>query len=355
MECEVLNLDNNKKKKVTMKDIADKLNISINAVSLALNDRIGVSEDTRALIIKTANEIGYFDVKNSNVSKNTKNICLIIESRYFRDISFYSKIILGIENECKKNGYDVIANFLNTEDFKMPACIENKKVSGILLVGRIKDEYVKQIMVYSIPMVMVDHSSQLISTDAILTQNITGAYMATEYLLKKGHRNIGFCGDIDDSLSFKERWVGFYERLREFNTKESTSMEEIFKFSIVGPIEKYILTRNYSELSKIVSNLKSLPSAWICSNDNTAICLYYALDILGIKVPKEASIIGFDDIDLCTIIKPHLTTIRVTKELMGEKAVKRLLWRINNLEEPYEKISLEVSIIERESVNELRE
>jgi DNA-binding LacI/PurR family transcriptional regulator len=347
-------LEVNKRKKVTMKDIASLLNISINAVSLALNDRVGVSEDTKVLIIKTASEIGYFDENPSYISKNTtKNICLMIESRFFTDVPFYSKVILGIENESKKNGYDIIVNFLNTEEFEIPACIENRKVSGILMVGTIKDEHVKIIKSYNIPIVMVDHASQLVSTDAILTQNISGAYMATQYLIDKGHRNIGFCGDIDASFSFKERWLGFYEGVREFNVNKTLNVEEISKFSVVGAIEQYVLQRNYSELAKLVSNLKVLPSAWVCSNDTTAICLYYALEILGLKVPVDASIIGFDDIDLCTVVRPQLTTIRVNRELMGEKAVKRLLWRINNGNEPYVKIGMEVSFIERESVRDI--
>ena len=346
-------MESNRKKKVTMKDIADKLNLSINAVSLALNDRVGVSEDTRGLIIKTANELGYFDGASSYINKNTKNICLMIESRFFKEIPFYSKIILGVETESKKNNFDVITNFIDTAQFIIPACIENRKVSGILIVGSIKDEFVREIMRYNIPIVTVDHASQLISTDAILTQNITGAYMATQYLIDKGHKDIGFCGDINASMNFKERWVGFNESLRESQIYKGLPIANMSRFSITGPIENLVLNRNYSELAKIVSKLEELPSAWVCISDNTAISLFYALEILGIKVPKQASIIGFDDIDLCEIIRPHLTTIRVNKELMGEKAVKKLIWRINNPSQPFEKIGLEVTVIERESVMDL--
>jgi LacI family transcriptional regulator len=347
-------LEFNKRKKVTMRDIAGKLNISTNAVSLALNDRVGVSEDTRDLIIKTASEIGYFDANPSYVSKNTtKNICLMIESRFFVDVPFYSRVILGIENESKKNGYDIIVSFLNTEEFEIPACIENRKVTGILIVGTIKDEFVKIATSYNIPIVMVDHASQLISTDAILTQNITGSYIATQHLIQKGHRNIGFCGDIDASLSFKERWLGFYEALREFGIDQGLIVKDLFNYSVVSNIEQYVLQRNYSELAKSISNLKAIPSAFICSNDSTANCLNYALELLGLKVPEDVSIIGFDDTALCTVRRPYLTTIRVNKELMGETAVKRLIWRISNLNEPFVKIGMEVSFIERESVRDL--
>jgi len=96
-----------------------------------------------------------------------------------------------------------------------------------------------------------------------------------------------------------------------------------------------------------------LPTAWVCSNDNAAITLCNALSALGIKVPDDISIIGFDDIDLCNIMRPRLTTIRVNKELMGAQAVDRLLQLIQQPEIHRKHISMEVSLIERESVREI--
>lgn len=113
------------------------------------------------------------------------------------------------------------------------------------------------------------------------------------------------------------------------------------------------LSKNYKEVANIISKLDKLPTAWVCSNDSAAITLYNALSILGIKVPDDISVVGFDDIDICNIVTPHLTTIRINKELMGEKAVKRLLWRMENPKEPCDHIRMEVKLIERESVKEI--
>lgn len=198
-----------------MKDIAERLNLSINAVSLALNDKVGVSEETRKIVLKTADEMGYFDENPSFIAKNHfRNICLLIEERNFRDTHFYTKVILGIENEAKKNNYDILVNFMNQDDFQVPSSVETRKVSGILVVGTIKDEHLEKLLKYDIPTVLVDHASFTISTDAVLTQNMPGTYMATQYLIRKGHTQIGFFGEIDFSLSFKERWLGFNEAMR---------------------------------------------------------------------------------------------------------------------------------------------
>ena len=344
----MLELPTIRRKKVTMKDIAEKLNLSINAVSLALNNKGGISEETRKIILKTANELGYFD-ENPNFTPKShfKSICLLIEERNFRDTSFYTKVILGIENQAKRYDYDIVVSFINPGNFEVPVNVKGKRVSGVLIVGTIKDEHLMEILEYGVPTVLVDHASFTVSTDAILTQNMVGAYRAVQYLVKKGHKQIGFFGEIDFSLSFKERWLGFNEGMRSAGLKVDQ------EYCILEKVERYVLARNYERVMEIISGLKRLPTAWVCSNDNAAITLCNALSALGIKVPDDISIIGFDDIDLCNIMRPRLTTIRVNKELMGAQAVDRLLQLIQQPEIHRKHISMEVSLIERESVREI--
>lgn len=345
---EVLSLTTTKRKRVTMKDIAEKLNLSINAVSLALNDKVGVSEETRKLVIKTAEEMGYFEENPSFLSKShLKNICLIIEERNFKDTNFYTKVIWGIENEAKANGYDVLVNFMKKDLFEIPSCIENRKVSGILVVGTIKDEFLAEILSYNIPTVLVDHASFMFSTDAVLTQNIPGSYRGTKYLIEKGHKKIGFFGEKDFSLSFRERWLGFKEAMRDAGLPVNED------YCVTEDVERHVLSKNYEEIANRLKKLKEFPTAWVCSNDSNAITLYNALNIMGIKVPKDVSIVGFDDIDMCNIVTPPLTTIHINKELMGIKAVKRLLWRMDNPKEFHDHIRMEVGFVERQSVREL--
>lgn len=341
-----------KRKKITMGDIANKLNISINAVSLALNDKAGVSDNTRNLIVETASKMGYFNENPDYINrKSTKNICMLIQDKFFRDVPFYSKVIFGIEKEAKYNGYDIIVNLMNKEKYDIPLCIKNRKVSGILLVGNIPDDYLEKINEFNIPIVMVDCASNVINTDAVLSQNISGSYKAVRYLMKNGHKEIGFFGDINSSLSFKERWLGYYECMSESKVYSEGTLSKILDFSVINPMmENYILRNNFDEIKKILSKIKKMPSAWMCCNDMHAICLKNALESMGYRIPEDISIIGFDDIDLCTMVTPELTTIYVNKELMGKTAVRRLLWRIDNINAPFEKISMAVSLVERNSV-----
>lgn len=339
-------------KKVTMKDIAAKLGISINAVSLALNDRVGVSEETRREVLRVAEEIGYLEHTSKYMSTySSKNICVLLRSIYFRDMHFYSKILIGIEQEARKSGYDLLINFYEDE-FMIPNCVENKRVAGIVIVGKIEDDYLIQLKNYHIPVVLVDHTSLSESTDSILTDNKLGAYKITKYLINKGYNKIGFFGDLDYSISVKERFFGYQEAIKLLPYLDSQHQVNLYTedYSILSDIEVAILDHNTESIIEKVKQVSQLPEVFVCSNDNAAIQMCNALKIMGYRVPEDIAVVGFDDIDLSIMITPKMTTVRVNKELMGKKAIERLVWRIAHPKEPVENTILDVEIVERESV-----
>jgi LacI family transcriptional regulator len=336
------------KKKVRMKDIADKLNISINAVSLALNNKPGISEKTRQQVLKTAVELNYFDRHTALADINhLDNICLMIEKKNFKDTRFYSRVILGIENEAKNNNYDLLVSIIDKDEHEVPSSIELGKTSGILIVGSIDDELLERILSYGIPLALVDHASFLINTDAILTENVSGEFMATKYLIDCGHKEIGFFGDKDFTLSFNERWIGFNESMKRANIPINLD------YCITDLVEDYVLKNDFKTVANIIRSMDKLPTAWVCANDSAAVILISALRELNIKVPDDISVIGFDDIDLCKITSPNLTTMRIDKKLMGAKAVKNLLWRMENMDQPNQHVKLSVNLVERESVKKV--
>ncbi len=339
-------------KRVTMKHIANQLGLSINAVSLALNDRVGVSEETRRQVLRLAEEMGYLNNYSKYVSTySSKNICILLKTIYFRDMHFYSKILLGIEEEAKKNGFDVFVNFFE-EDKAIPNCIENRRVAGVVVVGKIDDDYLLQLKSYEVPVVLVDHTSLAESTDSILTDNKLGAFKATKYLIEKGYTKIGFLGDLDYSLSVKERFFGYQEALKMLpgiRTYEEVAYYSN-QYSILNDIEKFILGNDTQSIVESLGKIVSMPQVFVCSNDSAAIQLSNALKLLGYNVPEDIGVVGFDDIDLCLMISPKLTTVRVNKERMGRKAIEKLLWRLSHRKEPIENTVMDVEIVERESV-----
>lgn len=335
--------------KVTMKDIAKELNISINAVSIALNDKPGVSESMRLKILRTADKMGYINEKHHYLSVFSKsNICILMQSYYANTGHFYSIVLRSIVECAKELGYISILNYFEDNQFEFPDCIIDRKIAGILVVGKISDQNLNQLKNTGIPVVLVDYTSLGDTCDCVLTHNKQGGYLITQYVLDKGYKRVGFFGDLEYSLSFSDRFIGYKQALVNRNTISDIE-SYINQYSILHETEKYVLE---NDVNSIVSLLKKseLPEVFVCANDSNAFILLNALTLMNIKVPDQIAITGFDDTPLCDKTIPKLTTIQVQKELMGEIAVNKLIDRIHRENDVQMTQLLSTKIIERDSV-----
>lgn len=335
--------------KVTMKDIAKELNISINAVSIALNDKPGVSESMRLKILRTADKMGYINEKHHYLSVFSKsNICILMQSYYANTGHFYSIVLRSIVECAKELGYISILNYFEDNQFEFPDCIIDRKIAGILVVGKISDQNLNQLKNTGIPVVLVDYTSLGDTCDCVLTHNKQGGYLITQYVLDKGYKRVGFFGDLEYSLSFSDRFIGYKQALVNRNTISDIE-SYINQYSILHETEKYVLE---NDVNSIVSLLKKseLPEVFVCANDSNAFILLNALTLMNIKVPDQIAITGFDDTPLCDKTIPKLTTVQVQKELMGEIAVNKLIDRIHRENDVQMTQLLSTKIIERDSV-----
>jgi LacI family transcriptional regulator len=331
-------------KKTSMDDLAKKLGISKNTVSLALRDMPGVNIQTKQLIIETAKTMGYQYKKTSEVSKN---ICLIMSGGTRNSTAgFFNYVQYGIENEAKNESLNIIINYYdeNSDNFELPLCIKDNIISGIITLGRISRKIIDILLSLNLPVIMVDHYFDNLNLTYILSDNISSGYIATEYLIKKEIFKIGFIGNVNASVSFRDRYWGYINALQAYN---------------LPLIQDFIFIKNsMEELSRIDIQLvvaefkkrKELPSAFFCCNDAEAITVIKALNSLNLRIPQDISIIGFDDIDFSQNISPALTTMRVQKETMGKKAVEKLVNLINNPNTLCEKLLLSTELIKRDSV-----
>lgn len=337
--------------KVTMKDIAKKLNISINAVSIALNDKPGVSDEMRLLILRTADEMGYINEKKKYLSVFSKsNICIMMQSYYADTGHFYSIVLKAIVEEAKNLGYSSIMNYFEDMHMDIPECIIDRKVAGILIVGKISDMNLQKLKSIGIPIVLVDFTPLYDSCDCILTHNKQGGYMMTSYIIQRGYQKIGFFGDLNYSLSFQDRFLGYKLALMNHNIIHGFNDEDyIHKYSFLENIEKYVLNHRTDEIEKILQS-KELPEVLICANDSNAFIVIQAFMNLGIKVPENIGVTGFDDTPLAAKFNPPLTTMQVQKESMGKEAVHRLIDRIQRKDYIQKTELLSAQIIKRSSV-----
>lgn len=344
-------------KKVTMQQIADHVNVSKFAVSKALSGKSGVSPDTREKIIQAATQLGYFAQKRNKpiVSRNIPNkpssserntiIVLIPNVReQNRQSSFWGRIIDGITTGLEENhlGMMIVTEHV-TDNFTR--LINPEAVLGLIGVGLISNQLLLEVRNLGIPFVLVDHEDSLIPSDVLFMNNYECVRRATNYLLGNGHRKLQFVGNIRYSRSFYDRWLGFRSMLEEQNVEHAQN-KELLEFEGVNRSE---MTEQIERILREVQGSGELPTALVCANDSIAICVMTVLMRMGIDVPGQVSVSGFDNIEDAGLSSPTLSTVHVNKEALGQRSVETLLWRIAHPDGPKEKILLAGEIVLRES------
>lgn len=332
------------KKNITMRDIAKELEKSTVTVSKALSDREGVSDELREIIKRKAQEMGY---RYNSAAKSMKeginyNIGILVSNKFFEDNSFYSNLYRHIVLKLNDTNYFGILEILTEEQEisgEIPAIVENNKIDGLIIMGEIKTSYLERLKKTEIPYVLLDFYNESDDIEYIVSDNIFGCYMLTNYLIKKGHRDIAFVGDIHATSSIMDRFLGMYKSLLQYRI----------------PFKEEWLLNDRDAKGKFV-DIKlpnSMPTAFVCNCDQVAYLLIQQLKQKGFRVPEDISVVGFDDYIYSTLSVPQLTTYRVDVEQMAANAVDSI---IGKLKYPEFKIGRKVvcgKVIKRDSVGDI--
>lgn len=337
--------------KTIMQDIAKLAGVSPGTVSNALNNRKGVGQETKAKIIKIAEEMGYFSTRKKSEERVIRLILFKKHGYIVSDTQFFAALIEACENQCRQSGYELlISQVINGEHDKedILKIIDQRKVDGILLLATEMDETdFENFKNIDVPMVVLDSYFETRSNDYVLINNVSGAYRATKYFIQNGHKRIGMLGSSIDINNFKYRKIGFEKAINEAEITFKNENNILLEPTLDGAYQDM---KKYLEQNKE----KDFPTAFFAFNDIIALGAIKAMQEQGINVPKDVSIIGFDDIPISSLISPNMTTIRVYTNEMGSLAVKRLIDRINEEEEVVPiKIEIDTKLIERNSVIKL--
>ncbi|MCC3375662.1 LacI family DNA-binding transcriptional regulator [Cohnella sp. REN36] len=344
-------------KKVTMQQIADLVGVSKFAVSKALAGKSGVSAETRERIIGAATQLGYFAQKRpkGSAARTAEQqtgqaardtiIVLIPNVRYQNRHSFYwGRIIDGITTGLEEHqiGIMIVTEHITDNFSKL---INPEGVLGLVGVGLISNQLLLEIRNLGIPFVMVDHEDPLIPSDALFMNNYECVRRVTNYLLGNGHRLLQFVGNTRYSRSFYDRWLGFRSMLEEQRIPLAQS-EKLMSFEGDNRSE---ITEALEGILHELAERDELPTAFVCANDSIAICVMTVLRKMGIDVPNDISVTGFDNIEDAAMSAPTLSTVHVNKEALGQRAVETLLWRIRHPDGPKERILLSGDFVVRQS------
>jgi LacI family transcriptional regulator len=338
--------------KVTMQNIADQLGLSRFAVSRALNGGEGVSEDTRRRVLEVAERLGYIQpgaVRNKD-SFRTRNILFMVGEEKFTEQAFWPHVIAGVEMATRQRHLNLMIAVISQEhdlNGVVPTALLQNYVDGALAVGEFQLPFLEAISKQKRPIVLVDMDGFETKFDAVITADIEGGFIAVKHLAGLNHQSIGFVGDLSFASSFRRRYQGF------LIAKQQLGLCNDRELALTNYVESHYW--DLAEVKSKLSKAEHLPTGFVCANDKAAIVLMTALLELGLKVPEDVSVVGFDNINLAATCSPALTTINVHKERMGEKAMELLEWRINNPSAPRETVNISTEIIIRDSTTVAKE
>lgn len=332
---------------ITAKELAKRLKLSESAVSLALNNKPGVSTETRKRVLYTAKELGYDLSKISEQTISSKNINLVIykrEGAILVDTPFFSQLTEGIELSCKKNQLNLVVNILQKNDdidWRIRQ-IAYSDCAGIILLGtEMRQEDFVPFSKLEVPIVLLDVGFDTVNCDCVLINNVQGAFTATSFLIEKTDKQPGYLHSSYSISNFEERSDGFYKAIRFHGMSTSKSIVHRLSPSVEGAM---------SDMLSFLERGDELADCYFADNDLIAIGAIKAFLQHGLKIPEDIAIVGFDDMPGAEYIEPTLTTMNVPKQYMGEVATLRLLELIKNPNALPVKNEIFTTLVKRRSV-----
>jgi len=335
--------------KVNIRDVAREANVSMSTVSRVINKNYPVKEETRIRVEKAVEKLNFSPntLARSLICQNTKTIGILVPSI---NNFFFPTVIKAIEYELRINGYSIYLCDTDgnaEEEIKYIKSLMGRQVDGIIVIDP-KTENMKngfyETVGKDIPLVSINGYNNNINCNFVLNDEASGARQAMEYLFELGHKNIIFVrGKESYSYDIKE---DVYKKIMEEN--KLTAQMKIVDIGEGNSYETVDGTMNI--ISKKLEELKiKVPIAVFACNDLMALGVLNACKIMNFDVPKDVSIIGFDNICISSMVEPKITTVDQNMYLLGENASKMLLDLIENNNQKVSRIKLKTQLIIRNS------
>ena len=325
---------------ISAKELAQKLNISAATVSMVLNNKPGISDKTRKTVISAAKEYGFDFSRLEQKTSTTCTIQLVVYKKndvVVTDTPFFAQLIEGIENGCRSENVSLKITYFYEGQTEL-----NTDCDGILLLGTemTKDDF-ELFNNLDIPVVVMDTYFNDLDYDFITINNERGINLAVNHLIQNDFTEIGYLHSSYDIVNFNERKREYINSLNSNNLKLNEQYIHLLSPTVDGA---------YNDMKNLIKQNCKIAKAYVADNDLIAIGAMKAFKELGLNIPQDVSVIGFDNMPICEIFEPPLTTIDVPKKDFGLIAVRRLLYRMNDKNCSAVKISLSPKLLIRSSV-----
>lgn len=324
---------------VTIKDISNKLGISISSVSKALNGATDISQKTREKVIEAANEMGYIKKSVINNKSNLKFGIIIDQECNEYDKNLNYDIIQGFNNKCISEGNEVLLISLkdNLKKICLDTIIKNHNLSGaILLVNNISDSLRKSILKMSYPLVIVNNYLSIDKQNVgyVGIDMVEGMRKVVNYFVENGHKEISLINVKNNDLFYQDKLVGYIAALTSSKINyDPTNVLNVLDKNLEEEVLNFIKEKN--------------PTAICCDNDLTAYKILNILNKNGYKIPEEISVIGFDNNFISNVFSPKLSSVTYDKKELGVKAYIALNNILNG--NSISRMQIKSEILERES------
>ena len=333
---------------MTIKDIAKSAGVSVATVSHVINKTRFVSQELREKVLKTVKEFDYQPdhMAGSLRRKRTKTIGLIIPDN---SNPLYAELATGIEDTLFK--YDFMLMLCNSEhdltkELKYINALRSKRADGMIIIpASDQADHINKLVRNGLPIVTLDRPVPDLIADSVLIDHFQGMYDAAAFLIKLGHKRIAYIGKKHNLPHKFVRLEGYKQGLRNHGIEFSKSL----------CVETGVSFDDGAKTMKALLEVKERPTAVLCFDDVIAMGALRAIKDEGLTVPDDISVIGFDDMPLCSFTVPRLTTIYYPRHEMAEIACKYLLSRIKGKAPKGRNLTvLPVHMILRESTPELK-
>ena len=353
--------------KVTIQDIADALGLSRNTVSKAINNTGVLADATRERILAKAVEMGYKQFSYASVAgaasisapmaQGQKNEIAVFTTLFLNTSHFASTMLDKFQREAAQLGYSIALHRILPEDLQsrsLPKSMNPERTAGIVCFEVFDEPYARMVCECGIPVLFVDTpvcmDGRPLEADRLYMDNTVGITDFIGRMSARGKRKIGFIGEYTHCQSFFERFTAYRNAMFLYGMPIDES------WCITGNLaqeEENVLSDRYrSYLYHTFRRMAELPDVFICANDFIAFDAMQVFKLLGIAVPKDVYLFGFDDSPESRLVTPTLSTVHIHSQIMGYSATQLLISRINEPNLNFRSVHTESTLILRESTED---
>jgi DNA-binding LacI/PurR family transcriptional regulator len=309
----------------TIQELSERCGVSVSTVSKALNGYSDISEKTREMVIKAANEMGYFPNANARALKlkKTYNIGVLLNTLTNLGMrnEYFAYILSAFKEETAIHGYDLtfIENHVGRRNMTYLEHCQYRHFDGVcILCADYQNEEVIKLVNSDLPVVTIDYA--FAKSYSIVSDNYGGMRQLTNFVIHQGHKDIAFIYGIN-TLVTRNRIDGF------LNEMEENGLTVPQEYLVEGTYRNPLVIE---ELAMKLLKLKNRPTCILAPDDTSAIGVVNAIRKLGLQVGKDVSVAGYDVTENHQMMGMKLTTVKQERESIGKEAANKLIQMIEN-------------------------